>query len=113
MKHCPNPGPIIGLLALTTAGIGAANAALLSSESFNLGDGGYTVGDITGQNPAHDFYSGAWFKQDPGHTVNIVGNSLVWPGLLSTGGSLATGPVGRAGRNLATAWDATTVGTHC
>ncbi|HYG24660.1 MAG TPA: PEP-CTERM sorting domain-containing protein [Verrucomicrobiae bacterium] len=99
-------------LACLAAGVLPAQAALLSSESFNVGAGGYTTGDVAGQASTDAFYSGGWFKGDPTHDVQIVGTGLSYNGLLSSGGALATGAVGRGGRNLATPWDNNTVGTY-
>ena len=99
--------------ALAGACLGTAQATLFSYDGFDFGAGGeYTLGDIAGQGTTDPFYSSAWGKQDPTHDVQIATSGLVWSGLATEGGSVATGPVGRAYRNLATPWDNTTVGTY-
>jgi hypothetical protein len=102
---------IVPTLAVACLGV-TANAALLGSESFDVGGAQYSLGLVGGQNPANAFFSGAWFAQSGADAVNVVGTGLTWPGLQTSGGALASGPVARAGRNLATAWDNNTAGTY-
>src|SRR5262245_4765320 len=92
-------------------GAGVASAAPLSSDSFNSAR--YAVGKVAGQGTVDPFYSGNWATTGD-NDVQYVASGLTWPGLQTSGGSLATGTipagnsVGRGGRNLATPWGAAT-----
>jgi hypothetical protein len=102
---------------LAGASVGTANATLFSYDGFDIYYGPYTLGALNSQGTADAFYSGAWSATSP--DVYVVGTPLTWSGLATAGGSVATGTqndggnaTGRAGRVLATPWDATTAGTY-
>jgi hypothetical protein len=110
--------PRVSVVLALALGAGTASATLLSEESFLVGPGQYSLGAVDTQNPANSFYSGGWMAQGGANDVQVVGTSLYYPGLQTSGGSLATGTIpasaslGRAGRNLATPWTDSTSGTY-
>jgi hypothetical protein len=69
-------------LFLMAAGIllpQSAISAVTSHDSFEIGAGAYTVGEVPGQNPSIDGYSGAWTDVDFGNAEPAVtAGSLVY-----------------------------------
>jgi len=109
-----NPKSIVSIGSLAaiclSASLNTGYAALLSSDSFVIGPGQYSVGNINGQNNSDPFYSGGWVTTAD-NNVNIVANGLSYGNLQTSGGAVATDSTGRAGRYLATPWGNSTVGT--
>lgn len=67
----------------------AVRAELLVSESFNVGDGGYTLGSIHGQAAAGTGFQGSWFTTGGSNEVYTVASTgLQFGSLITSGGSL-------------------------
>ena len=88
----------------------SAQAALIAYEPFATGNGGYTTGNIDGQNPSVTGFSGQWTHSQY-NNANISATGLSYPGIPTTGG-MYVGDNSRSYRALATPFGSTTSGTY-
>ena len=62
-----------------------ASAGLIAADGFVVGSGGYTAGNLSGQNPTTVGFAGAWGGNTG--TISVVSTGLEYPGLDVEGGA--------------------------
>ncbi len=74
---------IAALLSLALCPL--ASAGLIAADGFIVGSGGYTAGNLSGQNPTTVGFTGAWGGNTA--TIGAVSTGLEYPGLDAEGGA--------------------------